>query len=800
VPVRVTLDKPEWSERKGLKSKEVQMPGTKLGKLRIYVQPQEQAARWVAAIGAGAALLGATGLIAGGIWLGLRLIVNPNIQGLLDRFFPYTTRSQVATREPAQNLEQIKAEIVQKQLIPGEPVFINPSATKSDVLLPVLAMRPKCQTECQQIVELRVYQPANAETYYRLASTVAVTAPDRSFVLAPLNNVESDKTPASGSLPLTEVSVIDDKAPAPGVWINLAGKLAKDDTSVAYGQLLHYNPSSDSASAPAGLRLNLMLSWTSPSGQAPYWQEVTGGGTPELLVNQTVVMEPQYQVYQIVPRQDAPGEIYLEEISLDVPALDSELYRNALMLAENNLWSTAWSELQSLNKKKLPTIARSQLDLIRLHAELTQAQAQATWASPSQQVNAFLINGSWQQALEVFNSSDNQNRYEIAMSLKTDSGRLWKRVEAAIAVKPSLDVKAWGVLIKAAQQGRQGAIAWLQQQPLNTPQTMARINELLEQLDVAQAEAQASETHFSQIVGNALPLPQINPADWLQPNSKSESTPSLQLEPQQVWYQVQVTAFNDGQRWQSAPFFDLKPSSVEPALQLWKLLGLNTDSQIMLTVWTPDGKPRTAIGTVKAVQIKSGVLQLLASGEDLRLSSGKATNSSDSPHLLAHTRAALELLEPDSTTLSELSQQQPLWISAILPALWRELQSANYLKPGRVPSPRVMLEEIGNWSVQTRDLTGNNQPEAVLKIYPEMVKDLKFLSPKPAARASQMLKPRTVIFSDAGSLLYSELAKNAKQSLRAIAQLGDGDTPALVVNDSSNYSLKRWSAQRQRFE
>ena len=38
-----------------------------------------------------------------------------------------------------------------------------------------------------------------------------------------------------------------------------------------------------------------MLSWTSPNGQLPKWQQVTGGGAKELVIDQTVGLEPHLQ-------------------------------------------------------------------------------------------------------------------------------------------------------------------------------------------------------------------------------------------------------------------------------------------------------------------------------------------------------------------------------------------------------------------------------------------------------------------------------------------------------------------------
>jgi hypothetical protein len=129
------------------------------------------------------------------------------------------------------------------------------------------------------------------------------------------------------------------------------------------------------------------------------------------------------------------------------------------------------------------------MDLIRLHAQLTKIQAEKTWASPSQQVLADLIDGRWGEGLQVFQASavgemNESPLQEIATMMAADSGLLWARVEAALRVNPDRpEVKAWGALIVAAKEGKLSAIAWLKQQPKTTPATAAYIQTLLRRLE-----------------------------------------------------------------------------------------------------------------------------------------------------------------------------------------------------------------------------------------------------------------------------------------------------------------------------
>ncbi len=769
-------------------TKDSQLAPIQESKLRIYVTSKPIArniGKKVATFSAISALLGVCGATAFGVWLGILLIINPDTGAAwLNRYLPKWTHISIGTTDRVQTLDQIQTEIRHQKLIPGEPLFVNNQAPNADMLLPVLASRPDCQSNCQQIVELRAYQAIGIDSNYRLVNQVVVTGPDEYFVK---HSSEIDTQESSHALPLTQMTRIVGKAP--GIWLNFKGELTNGETSIAYGQVVHYNPSS--------YHLNVMVPWSSPAGQDPYWHLLTNSEQPRLVINQTTGLEPKFRLYQLIPRQFAPDPIELEEISLKLPASDDERYLKGLALARSSLWYTAWEWLQVLKKDDLSTNVQTQMDLIEVHALFTQAQSKKAWASPSQQVLAHLINGTWSEAIKVFQASEGENFSEIINLLKNDSGRIWNRIEATLKFDSSQDdVKAWGVLLKAAKEGHPEAIAWLQEQSLNTSGTLKRVEPLLDQMEIAIAEAEIPDTHVSQVIGSAKPLTQINQADWLIADESDQTTSPFQLEDQQVWYQVRVGSFHDGQQWQDAPFTNMKRPLVKSAKVLWRLLGLNTDPHIMITVWKPNGQQESVMATVKAVSITGSGLQLLAGGEAMNAATPK-----EHLNFLAHTQTALHFLDLHSITLTELSQTQPQWVSAILPTLWRELQNAGIgsLGQGKPPSVSVMLQQLGQLSVQQiNNLTSNNHPYAVLTIYQD--NSLKTASKKPAPNSSDRFKPHTLIFSDSGALIYNELAKDGKQSMVALANLGDGDAPALIVDGSSSYSIKRWSSGRQRFD
>lgn len=786
-------------------------------------QPQAKKSRlksWLVTFGAIASLIGAGGVIVGGIWLAILLMINPNAVLWLNQFLPEWTRIPIAIPSPPQTLAGIQEEVRKSGLIPGEPIYLSKNDinnARTELLLPILASSPNCQTACEKIIELRVYHPTEQKSqlnYYRLVTQLAVAGPEEYFVLSTPVGTTSGNASASLSLPLTQLRPLEDKAPDMGFWFNLSGQRVSGDTSMSYGQIVHYNPEQ--------MHLSIMLQWTNPDQLQPEWQQVTDTPIPELVVNQTVGLEPRFKVYQIKPRNFVPNPIYLQEISLAQAAINTSTYRNALTLARNGLWSPALQLLQSEKKNNWSTAAQAQLDLIRLHAQVTQSQAKQAWPSTSYSILANLIDGRWADALLMFRASEpGLPVQEIAGLLKADSGGLWDRTQAAIKVNPkNNEVKAWGALILAAQQGRSKAIAWLKQlqnNKLEDKSLSSQINELFDHLGATSPKALSTTDRPSKIVGTAQQVKTVNPLDWLQPEnsldaalgqafsqSPTQTLPykqalSLTLQPQQVWYQVQVAAFNDGQRWWQAPYANLPLPKEVSANQLWNYLGLENDPKIQIRVWTDEGSQESTIATVKAVSYQGGAIQVLAAGEPLSIGA-PAMGGVKQSRPLAYTDAALRWLEPGSITFTELNQLHPQWVSAILPAVWRELLKSGQVKQGPLPNMAALLNDMGHWSVQIVELTGDNEPELLLTLYEDRSGTLKKPDIKRPMENSQLYKPRTLILSNKGALLYSEFSNDADTSLTAIADLGDGGPTSLIVDAKSNYGLKRWSAQRKRFE
>lgn len=726
----------------------------KTGRKSVYVAPARVQSLLLARLLGIMLLVSAASLVSGGMWLSFKLFFDPDGVAFINNFLPKWAQIPLINpeRQP-QTLTAITASLMKLQQTPGELVPLEVDARTlqpQSVILPVRSLQPRCINNCNQIVELRVYQITtsgkNGEIYYQLITQIPVTGVE----------VANDNGDGERVLPLTAIRRFEGKTPAAGIWFNVWGEDNQGINAIAYGQIVHYNPDRT--------YLSLLLPWTSLTGKVPQWQQVINGSYPELVIDQTVDLEPQLQVYQVKAADNLLAPFRLSPISLEVPAINRRDYQNALLIARNGLWTPAWHWLESIKrqrqKQRQPWTApaQAQIDFIRLHAQTSQVQANKTWASPSQQVLAYLIDGRWAQALQVFQASV-VNTQEITTLLATDTdARLWNRVAVALAINSqTTEVKAWGALIKAAQQGSKSATTWLKQQPNTTPATVIKIQKLLKRLDGDFSTSQ--NAHHPRILGTVQPATNIDATQWLKPNN-------LPLElSNQYWYQIQLTRYDDGNRWQQPLNLQLPPAKF-----LWQHLGLNVDAQIELIAWLPNGQQQTISATVKAVRVHNGMQLLAVASTQLP--------SSSTP--LAMTPKTLQWIQPQVIALTELThQQQPIEVAAITANLWQELhkRSRRNEAPPRI---EVMLQQLGQLPVRLVDLTGDNLSEVVVSI----AKDNK-------------TRTQTVVLSATGKVLYSEF-RHLEFNMKAIAQLDD-HPPGLLIESGKKYVLKHWSNQHQQF-
>ncbi len=439
-------------------------------------------------VGAIGLLSGAAALLITGAWLSVEFILDPRSVIWLNSYLPDGSKILVAGSEDLRTLAELQEAMKKTGRAIGDPILLDSnsktSKKSSDLLLPVLTHPEACDRECDRVTELRVYRPIpdshrSKPEELQLISQLTIAGVDESFVLAPFAAAGGDDQGTTRTLPLTTLQRFEDKAPAQGIWFNLSGQRSQGDDSVAYGEIVHYNPGQT--------YLSVLLRWTSPIGEAPVWQKRAKGMLSTLVVNQSIGLEPHFEFYQVRARKFIPDPLQMLPVSLTEPALDTGAFVDGLFLARNGLWSTALEFLQSVKSRSTSaewsTNAQAQLDLIERHAQVTRLQAEKPWANASQQVLVNLIDGRWAKATQVLQASPN-DRDEITNLLKSDPGRLWKRVSALLRVNPTRqDVQTWGALIVMAQQDKLRAIAWLKKQPQESSASRAQIIRLLNQLD-----------------------------------------------------------------------------------------------------------------------------------------------------------------------------------------------------------------------------------------------------------------------------------------------------------------------------
>ncbi len=431
-----------------------------------------------------AILLGSGVLVIAISWISILFIFNPHQVSWLNSFLPKWARIISNSDKRPHTIRQIQAEIKKQQQVAGEILPLEKDI-KESFLLPIFRRRNNCHSDCKYIVELRTYQLAtdfewrsHPIKHYHLTNKFPVTGPEEFEVIAPLVDASLEEDPGSSiPLPVTEIGRFEKDAPNSGIWYYLQGKRSSGSNLTAYGYILHYNPKRRN--------LHKMISWTSPTGDLPQWQQITGAGTKELVVRQTVGLEPRLRIYQIKPSEFVVSPIQLSEITLKPSALKDSAYKDALLIAMNGLWTPSHKWLQFIKKQrqgKVSSEAQAQIDLIREHSQLTKKLADTSWASPSQQVLANLIDGRWGKALKVFEASP-QNPTEIRNLLKADTGRLESRIDAALKVNSSRsEVQAWKALMIASKRGTNQGYYWLKTQS-NIPQnSQVYIQKLLTQI------------------------------------------------------------------------------------------------------------------------------------------------------------------------------------------------------------------------------------------------------------------------------------------------------------------------------
>lgn len=406
-------------------------------------------------------------------------MLDPRSTLWMNQFLPSNAQIPISRWDDPKTLTEIKTELRHAGLDSEEPLTIKTAQRATDLLLPIVR-----RNSDSSIVELRVYRavprsPRDRQEVFQLVNQLDVRPLEESFVTAPVMRAKGEGSASDRVLPFTTFKRLQENAPNNGIWLTLTGKLRQADTTIAYGQVFYYNPTTTA--------MRVMLPWTSPTNELPQWQKVPKGRAAELVVNQTIGLEPAFQTYQVRPsKRSKTIPVQLQAISLTQPAIDYGAFVDALLLARSGLWSSSLEIMQSV-KHQLPssewtTQAQAQLDLVARHAKITKTQADQPWASTDQQVFADLVDGRWAGAMQALQKSPTE-LIAVLDVLKFDSGRIQKRISTALQLNSARsDVQSWAALRLAAKQGKDPAIAWLNQQPKDSTvlrnATLKLLNEL----------------------------------------------------------------------------------------------------------------------------------------------------------------------------------------------------------------------------------------------------------------------------------------------------------------------------------
>ncbi|WP_137455133.1 atrophin-1 family protein [Halomicronema hongdechloris] len=692
----------------------------------------------------------ATTAVAISIWVGGRLMMQPQLPNWLSR---WVSTDSTAEPEAPQPWTTIQARVTAVGQRLGTPVPLTSTASEPEgayVLWPILTREPACGQDCWAISELRVYrrQPDTTPPLWQLITRQSVPGVTDAAIVAPLLGTPLETTAAPHRRPLTSITALPSTPGAPGDWLLLYSDWQQ---GLRYGQLVHFDPQHQ--------HLNQLLPWSSPSGKLPRWQDLDGSPPPELVVDATVGLEPSFTAYQI---RLAPGSRYLQlqtisllPAALEVVSLQSA-YQQALQLARAGVWSEAHDRLQALKQRAgsdWTIAAAGQLSLIALHADYSQVQADRTWATPSQQVLAALLDGRWQAALSHLEQAPEASD-ALWQLLADDRGRLWNRVIATLRITPDHEsVQIWGGLILAAQESPAAAHQWLAQQA----QSLARqrFSATLATLEAARrpttspspSEAAAAATprrnHSTpapaivHLLGQATPL-SLTPADW----QLVQSPPALSSD--RRWYAVHISHWQTQQGWQQA----------QPAAD-WSTLasrqGWIGARPLTMVLWQQQGPQATPV-QVYGWRLRQHTLSLLVPGP--------VPTDPDAPFPPLVTSLA-DLTWPSqemATPLPQFLSLYPHWRDRI--ASLFHLQSLASLPPS-----------LATASLYQLPLGQDSRPATLLR-----------LAPSPQTPASH---PPTLIVAADGTVLYDD--RQQAQAFVALARSGETPSVLALVHRQGKY-------------
>ncbi|MEM9002855.1 MAG: hypothetical protein AAGE59_04915 [Cyanobacteria bacterium P01_F01_bin.86] len=780
------------------------------GAVQVLVQRQRYfslpsltfAGRWLRLGGITMGLFGAGSFVSLCLWISAVFILSPYPPRWLAQALPYLAKNW--SDHPIQSWESIEAELQLQGRLAGDLTNLANLSQDPQLdnlrLLPVLGQRSACTRNCQAIVELRLYEIARQEDQelsLQLLDKLAIQGPPEEQVVDPVWQANARMGGSTHPLPLLDVKSLH-KQGLPGVWLTLTGRWQHQGSPILYGQVLHVDLQTR--------RINSLLNWSSPPGRLPIWQNLDNQGLPELIISQSIGIEPRFSLYTIA-NTTAAVAIRLKEISLNKLSFpqttQTTQYHNALFLAQQGLWSDAQEQLTQLKTQLAQQWSQEleqQLQLVTLHARISQSQAERIWSRPGQKLLALLLDGQWETALDMMGTSQSFFETAVLPLLRQDSSRLWQRLTASLQVNPTEKAaQIWGALLLLAKEDKEAAFKWLtenqgsvaqqefkalvdkvQPDPPEATETETEITAVEEQPAIPSttqaetssiAEQQPSNTRpvVAGLFGTARPLTSLNSTEWRRPSGTSELT----LSTGQQWYEITLEAGSINEQWQHLEVPDAFSS--EAIAAFWRSLGLRANAVLHLTGSLP-GQTQTV--QVKAINLEAGTAKLLASG---------ATTQTPESWIATHPNQWVTPSQIRAHSLSQVYQEQPQLGDRLLTTLSEHLGFDPTLAASILQQEKAGAE--GGIMLRWVDFTGDQQVDALLSVKPQAGAD-------EAITLSNQETVHIVLSSD-GDLLYSDLWNGGTMMGWLTAENG---TPALVANRSGRYNLLIWSPQTQRFQ
>jgi hypothetical protein len=718
------------------------------------------------------------------LWMGGLLIYRPQPPQWLVHQFPGWSKGW--GNIPLQTLADVEAEVQSQQRRLGELMSLNDFSSQVTAdrlyLLPIYAPQSPCSQDCEAIVELRLYglhQRDRDSLQLQELDRLSITGPLESTVIDPLTESDLGTLGSTYALPLTDLKPLQDEALSGG-WLTLSGRWQSQGSPVLYGQMLHIDPQT--------LRITSVLNWKSPVGRLPTWTNLDQSALPELVVNQSLGLEPSYQIYTVKHLDTVHLATRLQEVTLTPLTLPPErlwpAYRDALFLAQQGLWSDA-AELLEAGKSQLTegwTLdLEQQLQLVKIHAQYSQRQADRDWSQPSQKLLALLLDGQWKAALTAIKNPQSDLREAVMPLLKRDSTRLWQRVSATLKVTPQdREARLWGALLLFAKQDEKAALQWLTKDPQSPlkQEFQAVVISLIPPKPSALANLPATNAVASSnpsqpgnvtaspvgLFGHVQRVAQPTPTEWM---------PVLKTVPisEQVPGYV-VTVYSPLVATVPVPT-DTSPAAIAVYLEA---LGLAPPYTLQIISLAPGQGSQTL--PVLGVQWQNNAVLLLTANPTPPLAD---------PWIAISGGQWVSLGRIPAQPLSELFQSQPKMGDRLLPVLSQHLG----VKPENLMNTLQNVATAGEPPTvfQWINATHHSGAEVLLTINPQIINPTKTTTND---------FPMQVLMSAQGQLLYSNQGTGNLEQLLGWVEWPSGGV-ALVTRQQGQPGFKLWSTEAQQF-